>query len=76
MSDPIEEMKKAGWESVDKLTYRDLNEKEYLMFTRPKQKPNAIVDIKLLEEIYIGLRSGMDYFLLSNMLEKAIKNVE
>lgn len=55
MSDPIEEMKKAGWEEFHLEGIKDtVYRYEYKKFRRLLPKPNAVVDWNMVE--------GFDYW--------------
>lgn len=89
MTDPIKAMLEAGWthdEFMSNVSTSNCETKDILVFSRPKQKPNAYVDFeklnKAMEEIAVGywnnkemkvdaaLTKGMD------LLRECIKKVE
>lgn len=52
VGDPIEEMMKAGWVVDHSLDLSDLTpNQEYLVFTKPRPKPNAIVDWSVIDSV-------------------------
>lgn len=92
-NDEFEAMKKAGWQSHESgirnhkddclaSVTRNTNQNiEYIIFTRPKQKPNATIDLKALDEVIECIkRCGIDkccehVHMLLNICEK-IKRVD